>query len=118
MTRVMSRTFGMLSRRFAVAFSMRLALAEQGAVAGTLVQPAGGTVVGAVVGVMIGVAVDYFMNEADESFNREKFVAANDQALQTTLDLWKSKVKANMTTAIDRWFDDARASVVLANQRT
>ena len=42
MTRVMARTFGMLSRRFAVAFSTRLALAEQGAVAGTLVQPAGG----------------------------------------------------------------------------
>ena len=67
---------------------------------------------------MIGVAVDYFMNEADESFNREKFVSANDGALQTTIDLWKGKVKSNMTAAIDRWFDDARASVVLANQST
>ena len=118
MSRVMARTFGMLSRRFAVAFSTRLALAEQGAVAGTLVQPAGGTVVGAVVGIMIGVAVDYFMNEADETFNREKFIAANDEALSTTVDVWKSKVKANLTSAIDRWFDDARASVVLANQQS
>jgi len=118
MNKVMARSFGMLSRRLAAAFSTRLALAEQGAVAGTAVQPAGGAVVGAAVGVLIGVAADYFMNEADEAFNREKFVAANDEALQTTVDLWKGKVKANVYAAIDRWFDDARAGVVLANQQS
>ncbi len=118
MNRVMARTFGMLSRRFATAFSTRLALAEQGAVAGTLVQPAGGTVVGAVAGILVGVAADYFMNEADEAFNRVKFVAANASALETTTDLWKGKIKANVGAAVDRWFDDARASVVLANQRS
>jgi len=118
MNRVMARTFGMLSRRFAAAFSTRLALAEQGAVAGTMVQPAGGTVVGAVAGMLIGVAADYFMNEADEAFNREKFIAANASALETTTDLWKGKIKTNIAAAVDRWFDDARASVVLANQQS
>ncbi len=112
--RAMARSFGMLSRRFATSLGTRLALAEKGAVAGTLVQPAGGTAVGAVAGVMIGIAADYFINEADEAFNRDKFVVANGEALDATLELWRGKVKANVGGAIDRWFDDARSGVVLA----
>ena len=112
--RVMARSFGMLSRRFATSLGTRIAFAEKGAVAGTLVQPAGGTAVGAVAGVLIGIAADYFINEADEAFNREKFLVANGEALDATIELWKGKVKANVNGAIDRWFDDARSGVVLA----
>jgi hypothetical protein len=112
--RVMARTFGMLSRRFVTAFGTRLALAEQGAVAGTIVEPAGGQIVGAIAGVLIGVAADYFINEAQEEFNRDKFIAANREALDATVDAWKMKLTGNVDAAIDRWFDDARKGVVLA----
>ena len=114
MNRVMARTFGLLSRRFVTAFGARLALAEQGAVAGTMVEPAGGQVIGAIAGVLIGVAADYFINEAQEEFNRDKFVSANREALEATIDAWKSKLKGNVNAAIDHWFDDARNAVVLA----
>jgi hypothetical protein len=114
MNRVMARTFGVLSRRFVTTFGARLALAEQGAVAGTLVQPAGGQVVGAIAGVLVGVAADYFINEAQKGFNRDKFVEANREALDATVDAWKSKLRGNVHAAIDRWFDDARSAVILA----
>jgi len=116
MNRVMARTFGMLSRRFVTAFGTRLALAEQGAVAGTIVEPAGGQIVGAIAGVLIGVAADYFINEAQEEFNRDKFIAANREALDATVDAWKMKLTGNVNAAIDRWFDDARKGVVLARK--
>ncbi len=116
MNRVMARSFGMLSRRFVTAFGSRLALAESGAVAGTVVQPAGGQIVGAIAGVLIGVAADYFINEAQEEFNRDKFMAANREALEATIDAWKSKLTGNVDAAIDRWFDDARKGVVLARE--
>lgn len=114
MSRVMARTFGALSRRFVTTFGARLALAEQGAVAGTLVQPAGGQVIGAITGVLIGVAADYFINEAQKEFNRDKFIAANREALDATVETWKAKLKGNVHAAVDRWFDDARSAVVLA----
>lgn len=114
--RVMARTFGMLSRRFVTAFGARLAFAQQGAAAGTLVEPGGGTAIGAITGILVGAAADYFVNKADSHFNRDKFVAANNEALDTTIDLWKEKLTANVHAAIDRWFDDARKSVVLARE--
>lgn len=114
MSRVMARSFGVLSRRFVTTFGARLALAEQGAVAGTLVQPAGGQVVGAIAGVLVGVAADYFINEAQKEFNRDKFVEANREALDATIETWKAKLKGNVHAAVDRWFDDARSAVVLA----
>ncbi len=114
MTRVVSGTFGMLSRRFVTSIGTRLVLAEKGVVAGTLIQPAGGQIVGAIAGVVLGVAADYFINEAYEEFDREKFINANRDALDTTIAVWKAKLAANVTTAVDRWFDDTRSSVVLA----
>lgn len=113
-SRVMARTFGALSRRFVTTFGARLALAEQGAVAGTLVQPAGGQVVGAITGVLIGVAADYFINEAQKEFNRDKFIEANREALDATIETWKAKLKGSVHVAVDRWFDDARSAVILA----
>jgi cyclopropane fatty-acyl-phospholipid synthase-like methyltransferase len=65
---------------------------------------------------MIGAAVDYLANEANEAINRESFVQANEQALDATIATWKSRLEANLDTAIDKWFDDARASVVLASK--
>ena len=112
--RVLAQSFAQLSRRVATSLGTRLAFAQQGAVAGTVVQPMGGQVVGAAIGVLIGAAVDYLANAANEAFSREGFVAANDQALDVTIATWKSGLEANIDTAIDKWFDDARASVVLA----
>lgn len=114
--RAMGQAFGGLSRRFVTSFGTRLALAEKGAVAGTLIEPAGGQIVGAIAGVLIGVAADYVINEVEEGFNREKFVSANRAALDATIDAWKGKLRANVDAAVDRWFDDARASVVLAGR--
>lgn len=113
---VLARSFGQLSRRVATSLGTRLAFAQQGAVAGTVVQPVGGQVIGAAIGVMIGAAVDYLSNAANEAFNRESFVAANEEALNATIVTWKSGLEANIDTAVDKWFDDARASVVLAGK--
>jgi hypothetical protein len=110
---VLAQSFGQLSRRFVTSLGTRLAFAEQGAVAGTMVQPMGGQVIGAAIGVAIGVIADYLSNAANEAFNRDEFVAANNQALDATIATWKANLTANIDTAIDKWFDDARASVVL-----
>jgi len=113
---ILARSFAQLSRRVATSLGTRVALAQQGAVVGTAVQPMGGQVVGAAIGVMIGAAVDYLSNAANEAFNRESFVAANEEALDATIAAWKAGLEANIDTAIDKWFDDARASVVLASR--
>lgn len=116
LNRVLAQSFGHLSQRFVASLGTRLALAQQGAVAGTVVQPAGGTVIGAAVGVLIGIAADYLTNAANEVFNRDEFVAANEKALDATIAAWKASLEANIDTAVDKWFDDARASVVLASK--
>jgi hypothetical protein len=115
LNRVLVHSFGHLSHRFVASLGTRLALAQHGAVAGTVVHPVGGTVVGAAVGVLVGAAADYLLNEANEAFNREEFVAANEKALDATIAAWKASLKANVDTAIDKWFDDARSSVVLSS---
>jgi hypothetical protein len=79
-----------------------------------MVQPMGGQVIGAAIGVAIGVVADYLGNAANEAFNRDEFVAANAEALDATVATWKSTLTANIDTAIDKWFDDARSSVVLS----
>jgi hypothetical protein len=43
-------------------------------------------------------------------------VAANNQALDATIATWKATLTANIDTAIDKWFDDARSSVVLSGK--
>jgi hypothetical protein len=111
---VLAQSFGQLSRRFVTSLGTRLAFAEQGAVAGTMVQPMGGQVIGAAIGVAIGVIADYLSNAANEAFNRDEFVAANNQALDATIATWKTTLTASIDTAIDKWFDDARSSVVLS----
>ncbi|HVQ11761.1 MAG TPA: hypothetical protein VMS19_07635, partial [Methyloceanibacter sp.] len=110
---VLTQTFGQLSRRFVTSLGTRLAFAQQGAVAGTMVQPMGGQVIGAAIGVAIGVVADYLSNAANEAFNRDEFVRANAEALDATIATWKATLSANIDTAIDKWFDDARSSVAL-----
>jgi len=73
-------------------------------------------VIGAAIGIAIGTVADYLANEANEAINRDSFVAANEEALDATITAWKSGLEASVDTAIDKWFDDARASVVLASQ--
>ena len=113
---VLARSFGQLSSRVATSLGTRIAFAQQGAIAGTVAQPVGGQVVGAAIGIMIGAAVDYLANATNEAFNRESFVAANEEALDATIATWKAGLAANIDTAIDKWFDDARAAVVLASR--
>jgi hypothetical protein len=113
---IISRSFGQLSRRVATSLATRVTPALEGAAVGTAVQPVGGQVIGAAIGVVIGIAIDYLANEANEAINRESFVAANEEALDATIATWKSGLDANIDTAIDKWFDDARASVVLASE--
>jgi len=55
-------------------------------------------------------------NEANEAINRDQFLAANEAALDATIKTWKSGLQANIDTAIDKWFDDARSSVVLSSK--
>ena len=116
MNTLLAQSFGQITRRFAASMGTRLAFAQQGAVAGTVVQPMGGQVIGAAAGVLLGIAVDYLSNAANEAINRETFVAANEAALDATVATWKSGLETNVDTAIDKWFDDARASVVLASK--
>ncbi len=113
---IAARSFGQMSTRLATSLATRAGPALQGAAVGTVVEPVGGQVIGAALGAAIGIAIDYFVNEASESINRESFVAANEEALDATIEAWQSGLNDSVDAAIDRWFDDARASVVLANR--
>ncbi|MEM7399514.1 MAG: hypothetical protein AAGF09_00585 [Pseudomonadota bacterium] len=113
---ISARSFGQMSTRLATSLATRAGPALQGAAVGTVVEPVGGQVIGAAVGVAIGIAIDYFVNEASEAINRESFVAANEEALDATIATWQLGLDKSVDEAIDRWFDDARASVVLANK--
>ena len=113
LNRVLAQSFGQLSRRLVGSLGTRLAFVQHGAVAGTAVQPVGGQVIGAAIGAMVGIAADYLGNAANEAFNREEFVAANERALDATIETWKAGLAANLDAAVDKWFDDARSSVVL-----
>lgn len=113
---IAARSFGQMSTRLATSLATRAAPTLQGAAVGTAVQPVGGQVIGAAIGAAIGIAIDYLANEANEAINRESFVAANDEALDATIAAWQSGLEVSVDAAVDRWFDDARASVVLANR--
>ncbi|MDJ0512688.1 MAG: hypothetical protein QNJ62_04505 [Methyloceanibacter sp.] len=113
---ISARSFGQMSTRLATSLATRAGPALQGAAVGTVVEPVGGQVIGAALGVAIGIAIDYFVNEASEAINRDSFVAANEEALDATIATWQLGLDRSVDDAIDRWFDDARASVVLANK--
>ncbi|HEY8276350.1 MAG TPA: hypothetical protein VIG52_05075 [Methyloceanibacter sp.] len=113
---VLAQSFGQITRRITTSVGTRLAYMGQGAAIGTAVEPLGGQVIGAVAGALVGVAADYVGNEANEAINRDQFITANEEALDATIKAWKSSLQANIDTAIDKWFDDARSSVVLSSK--
>jgi hypothetical protein len=65
---------------------------------------------------MAGIAVDYLGSAANEAINRDEFVAANNRALDATIETWKASLAGNLDAAVDKWFDDARSSVVLSSR--
>lgn len=115
--RGISGVFMPLARRFAASMGGRIALAEGGAVAGTAVEPVGGTIVGAAIGVVLGFAADYVANKLNEKFSRDKFISANEVALDSTVELWQQKLGANIGTAYDNWYDDAKASLIIVREK-
>lgn len=102
-----------LGRRYAAMFGGRLAMARTGAAMGSAVQPVSGTALGALAGGLVGVAADFAFNETNEVLDRDAFVEANKEAVAVTVDLWQSRLSSVLQTAIDRWFADTRAAVVL-----
>lgn len=112
--RGLSGIFTPLARRFATSMGARITLAEGGALAGTAVEPVGGTVVGAAIGVIIGFAADYVVNKINEQFSRDKFITANREALEGTQKLWQGKLQSNFEDKLGEWYDAARAGLLLA----
>ncbi len=110
--------FSSLSTRFASSMGARITLAEGGAVAGTVVEPVGGTFVGAAIGIVLGFAADYVANKLNEKFSRDKFIEANKEALGSTITLWRSKLEDNLTTSYDRWYNDAKAGLVIVRDKS
>ena len=114
--RGLSGLFAGLSRRFATSMGARITLAEGGAVAGTAVEPGGGTIVGAAIGVVLGFAADYVANKINEQFSREEFINTNQKALEGTMRLWKTKLGRNMETAVVKWHKEAKAGLIMARE--
>lgn len=115
MSRTVASTFASLSRTVATSMGSRIALAEGGAAAGTLAAPGIGTAIGAGVGVALGVGADYLLNKRREKKHRESFVEANSKALDLTIQQWQDRLNGNIATGIDRWFEDARAAMILSH---
>lgn len=111
--RGLSGVFMPLSRQFAASMGARITLAEGGAVAGTMVEPVGGTIVGAAIGIVLGFAADYVVNKVNEKFSRGNFIEANQKAVQSTIDLWQQKLETNIKTNTEKWYKEAKAGLIL-----
>jgi hypothetical protein len=108
---VLARAFAGVGTRVAAQVASRVALAEGGAAAGSVV-PGGGTVVGAAIGVALGFGTDYVVSRIRARDERPEFVAANRMALDSTIAAWRGLLAASLDQAIDTWFDDARAALL------
>ncbi len=113
--RTTRRVFAGLARRQVASMAGRLAMAQGGATAGSVVAPGGGTALGAVAGGLLGLALDYGLNEVEAARERAGFIAAHRSALDATLAHWQDQLTGALQTAIDQWFADTRAAVVLAD---
>ncbi len=118
MSRTVAASFGALSRGVVTSMGSRIAFAEGGAAAGTVAAPGVGTAVGTAAGLVLGAAADYFLNKRREKKNRANFVETNSQALDLTIVQWKGKLHDNVGSAVSRWFEDARAGMVLSRPKT
>ncbi len=117
MTRTVAASFATLSRGVVTSMGSRIAFAEGGALAGTAAAPGVGTAIGTAAGLALGAAADYYMNKQRAKNGRESFVKTNGEALDLTISQWKNKLNGNVEGAVNRWFDDARAGVVLSRKR-
>ena len=117
MTRTVAASFVTLSRGVVTSMGSRIALAEGGAIAGTVAAPGVGTAIGTAAGLALGAAADYYMNKRRAKNGRKDFVKTNGKALDLTITQWKSKLNGNVASAVTRWFDDARAGVVLSRKK-
>lgn len=116
MSRTVAASFATLSRGVVTSMGSRIALAEGGAVVGTAAAPGVGTAVGTAAGLALGAAADYYMNLRRKKKGRDDFIKTNGKALDLTIDQWKSKLNGNVGHAVNRWFEDARAGVILSRQ--
>jgi len=82
-----------------------------GAAAGTMVEPGLGTAAGWALGAAGGVAIDYLMSKGEEWLDRPKFVHANGQALDATIQEWSRVMQRDLFVAVDAWFEDTRDMV-------
>lgn len=114
--RGLSGVFMPLARRFATSMGARITLAEGGAVAGTMVEPVGGTIVGAAIGVVLGFAADYVVNKMNEKFSRDDFIKANQQAMKSTISLWQQKLNDNLKVNTGLWYEEAKAGLILVRK--
>ncbi len=117
MTRTVAASFATLSRGVATSMGARIALAAGGAIAGTVAAPGVGTAIGTAAGLALGAAADYYMNKQRAQKGRKNFIKTNREALDLTILQWKNKLNGNVASAVSRWFDDARAGVVLSRQK-
>ncbi len=114
--RTVASSFSALSRGIVTGMGSRIALAEGGAVAGTAAAPGVGTAIGTAIGLALGAAADYYLNKRREKKGRKEFVETNKKALDLTISQWKGRLGKNIGAAVSRWFDDARAGVVISRR--
>ncbi|MCP4934051.1 MAG: hypothetical protein GY927_07545 [bacterium] len=117
MTRTVAASFATLSRGVVTGMGSRIAFAEGGALAGTAAAPGVGTAIGTAAGLALGATADYYMNKQRAKKGRKDFVKTNGEALDLTISQWKNKLNGNVEGAVNRWFDDARAGVVLSRKK-
>ena len=117
MSRTVAASFATLSRGVVTSMSSRIALAEGGAIAGSVAAPGVGTAIGTAAGLALGAAADYYMNKRRAKKGRKDFIKTNGKALDLTITQWKNKLNGNVERAVTRWFDDARAGVVLSRKK-
>jgi hypothetical protein len=115
-SRAAASSFGALSRTVATSVGGRVALGEGGAAVGSVLGPVG-TAVGTVAGLALGAGVDYVMAKKREQENRAEFISANQKALDATIEQWRGKLDDGVDGGVARWFDDARAGMVLSRDK-
>ena len=117
MSRTVAVSFATLSRGVVTSMGSRIALAEGGAIAGTAAAPGVGTAIGTAAGLALGAAADYYMNKRRAKKGRKDFIKTNGEALDLTISQWQNKLNGNVAQAVTRWFDDARAAVILSRKK-
>ena len=56
------------------------------------------------------------MNKINEKFSRGDFIAANEKAVQSTIDLWRGKLESNLHSSTGQWYNEAKAGLILVRE--